>query len=741
MAGGYVARTSATVTACAASFFILFAGWIFSGVSDPRTVKVVSAVASTVVPAAAAILAALAARSSAGRVRAAWVALAAGMSAATVGEAIWAGRDILQRQLSFPSVADACYLMFPLGMLVALLLFPGGRGRQSQGRLVLDGVIMGGSLLIVSWVTVMQSAYTTGAESWPRLVVSLAYPLSNVVTLTVATVVLVRSGTPARLTLTLLTLGLLSMTLAESIFVYLSLGSGPLSGRHLIEIGWIAGMLLIVVAVAHGRSAVFDPGPDEAPGWASVWLPYAPLMLAAATIAVQPRRVVGEPLVVLTGVILIAAVLARQFLAVAENKRLVDAVTAQARHDPLTGLANRTLLGEKLTHAMQARTSEPVSVLVLDLDGFKVVNDDLGHSFGDKLLVAVADRLREHVDSGQTVARLGGDEFAVLLQVPVEEARNIAQRISAAFDTPFLIDERRVLVGSSVGLAVARPEDLTGEELLKRADLTMYASKRNRAGVTPPREDGGLAAELSRAVDAAALSLVYQPKVDLGTGQVVGVEALLRWSHPEHGLLLPGQFLPLVRSDTLMAEITRLVLELALDDAQRWRQAGLDIPVAVNVFTPTMADLSLPDRVFAALEQRDLRPGSLTMEMTEDLPLGRVGPTKSVLGELRDRGVRISIDDFGAGYPALSYLCHLPIDEIKLDRSFIGPNSSSPRVESVVRAAVDLGRELGLTTVAEGVRDADTAARLLRWGFDVAQGDFFGEPMPAAKVPGLTVAR
>ncbi|MCW1957053.1 MAG: EAL domain-containing protein, partial [Mycobacterium sp.] len=217
--------------------------------------------------------------------------------------------------------------------------------------------------------------------------------------------------------------------------------------------------------------------------------------------------------------------------------------------------------------------------------------------------------------------------------------------------------------------------------------------------------------------------------------------ALLRWSHPEHGLLLPGQFLPLVRSDTLMAEITRLVLELALDDAQRWRQAGLDIPVAVNVFTPTMADLSLPDRVFAALEQRDLRPGSLTMEMTEDLPLGRVGPTKSVLGELRDRGVRISIDDFGAGYPALSYLCHLPIDEIKLDRSFIGPNSSSPRVESVVRAAVDLGRELGLTTVAEGVRDADTAARLLRWGFDVAQGDFFGEPMPAAKVPGLTVAR
>ena len=636
--------------------------------------------------------------------------------------------------------------MFPLGMLVALLLFPGGRGRQSQARQCLDGVIMGGSLLIVSWVTVMHSAYTEGAESWPRLVASLAYPLSNVVTLTVATVVLARSGAGARPTLTLLTLGLLSMTLAESIFVYLSLGSGFFSGHHLVEIGWIAGMLLIAVAAAQGRHAKFDTGPDEAPGWASVWFPYAPLMLAAATFAFQPRTFVSEPLVMVTGIILILAVLARQFFAVAENKRLVAAVTEQARRDPLTGLANRTLLGEQLTRAMQVRTSEPVSVLVLDLDGFKVVNDQLGHSFGDKLLVAVADRLREHVGPDQTVARLGGDEFAVLLRLPVGEAQQIAQRISAAFDTPFVIDDRRVLVGSSVGLAAARPEDVTGEELLKRADLTMYASKRTRTGVTLARDtsksaDDGLMADLCRAVDDAALSLVYQPKVELRTGQVVGVEALLRWSHPEHGLLLPGQFLPLVRTDALMAEITSLVLELALDDAQRWHQAGLNIPVAVNVFTPTMADLSLPNRVFSALDQRDLKPAALTMEMTEDLPLGRVGPTKSVLDELRLRGIRISIDDFGAGYPALSYLCHLPVDEIKLDRNFIGPTMASPRVESVVRAAVDLGRELGLTTVAEGVRDADTAARLLQWGFDVAQGDFFGEPMPAAQVPRLTVAR
>ncbi len=742
--GRVVRRMSVIVTACAATFFVLFSGFMVLEVADPRTTKVVAAVASTVVPGTAAIFAFLAARSSTGRVRAGWSAMAAGLASATVGEAIWAGRDILQRKLSSPSIADALYLMFPLGMLAALLLFPGGRGRQSQGRLVLDGLIMGGSLLIVSWLTVMHSAYNAGAESWPRLVVSLAYPLSNVITLTIATVVLARSGAGARLTLTLLTLGFLSMTLAESIFAYLSI-AGPLSGHHLIEIGWMAGMVLIAVAAAHGRHTVFDGGPEEAPGWASVLLPYAPLMLAAATIAVQPRSVVEEVLVMVTGIVLIVAVLARQFLAVAENKRLVDAVTDLALHDPLTGLANRTLLGEKLTQAMQSRTTDPVSVLVLDLDGFKSVNDNLGHSVGDKLLVAVAQRLRDNVDPAQTVARLGGDEFAVLIQAPVESAREITDRISAAFDTPFLIDGRQVVVGSSVGLALCRPEDVTGEEVLKRADLTMYASKRIRAGTAPARDlvtsaDRGLLAELRTAVEDSTLSLVYQPKVSLRTGQVVGVEALLRWSHPKHGVLLPGQFLPLVRTDSLMSEITDLVLRLALDDAHRWRKAGLELPVAVNVFTPTMADQSLPDRVFAELEQRNLRPDALTVEMTEELPLGRVGPTKSVLGVLRKRGVRISIDDFGAGYPALSYLCHLPVDEIKLDRDFVGPHLWSPRVESVVRAAVTMGRELGLTTVAEGVRDADTAARLLQWGFDVAQGDFFGAPIPADSVPGLTMA-
>ena len=726
--------------------FAIFAGWLLVAGADERTVDIVTSVTSVLVTAAAAVFAALAARATAGRVHTAWTAMAAGLTAATLAEMLWAGRDLLGWPLSFPSVADAAYLMFPVGVLVALLLFPASRGRQSPGRLLLDGVIMGGSLLIVSWLTVMRQDFAAGGQGMVRLVVSMAYPVSNLITLTVATVVLARSGQGARFTLTLLTLGLMCMTLAESIFAYLTVGDGPLSGHHMIEIGWTAGMLLIALAAAAGRNAKFDHLPGEAPGWASVWLPYAPFMLAALIVAVAPRDFLQDAVVLVVGTVLVPVVLVRQFLAVAENKRLVATVTDLALHDPLTGLANRTLFADKLTLTMQSRTipdASPVSVVFLDLDGFKSLNDDLGHGFGDEVLIAVAQRLCAAVGPEHTVARLGGDEFAVLLKVPADEARAVAQRISADFEGPLLIGDRQVRVGASVGHAVAAAEDLSADELIKRADQTMYAAKRTRAAAGHRAIGHHDAAadrfldELRHAVDEARLIVVYQPKVDLLTRRVVGVEALLRWPHPDHGVLMPGRFLPFVRSPELMTAVTDLVLGRALDDVRDWRHAGLDIPLAVNVFAPLMADLALPDKITGALAERDLDPAVLTVEVTEDLPLGRIGPTKIVFNELRRRGVRISIDDFGAGYPALSYLCHLPIDEVKLDRNFIGPQMANPRVGAVVRAVVTLAAELGLTLVAEGAADAETVARLIAWDICIAQGDHLGAPVEASDVPGL----
>ena len=737
--------STAAVAAWAGGLFALLAGWLLAGGAGERTTAIVTAVSSVVVTAAAAVFAALAARAQTGRTQSGWRAMAAGLSAATLAEVLWAGRNLFGWPLSFPSIADAAYLMFPVGVLVALLLFPVSRGRQSPGRLVLDGVIMGGSLLIVSWLTVMRQAYADGGDNWIRLVAALAYPVSNVVTLTVATVVLVRSGAGARSTLALLTLGLMCMTLAESVFAYFASGDGPFSAGHLIEIGWTAGMLLIAVAAAAGRQTVFGERPDEAKGWASVWLPYAPFMLAALAVAVAPSDALNDGVVLVVGIALVPVVLARQFLAVAENKRLVAAVTDLALHDPLTGLANRTLFVDTLTRSLASRSGpgdRPLSVLFVDLDGFKSLNDTRGHAFGDEVLILVAKRLCSVVGPDHMVARLGGDEFAVLLQVPAAEAHAIVRRLSAAFDSPFLAGERQVRVGASVGLAVAGPDDVGADELLNRADLTMYAAKRTRTagqGLTGQHDAASarLLEELRQAVDDERLSLVYQPKVDLLTGGVVGVEALLRWPHPDHGMLAPAHFLPVVRSPELMTAITDLVLRRALDDVRNWMWSGVDVAVAVNVFAPVMADLALPDRVSRALAERDLGPGILTVEVTEDFPIGRIGPTKIVFSELRRRGVRVSIDDFGSGYPALSYLCHLPIDEVKLDRNFIGPHLTDPRVEAVVRSVVGLAGQLGLTVVAEGADDAGTVARLVGWHVGIAQSDYLGAPVDAGEVPDL----
>lgn len=752
MATGWVSSearqrpATALVATVAGVYFVVFAGWVLVGGVGARSVGIATSATFVLATATAAVFAALAARASAGRVKAAWTTMAAGLSSATLADVIWAGRDLLGWPVSFPSVADTAYLMFPVAVLVALLLFPSSRGRQSPSRLMLDGVIMGLSLLIVSWLTVMRQSYSARGQSWIPMLASLAYPVLNLLALTVATVVLVLSGLGARSTLTLLTLGLLCMTLAESIFAYHFVGDGPVSGHHLLEIGWTAGILLIVVAAAAGRTAVFEERQSEAPGWVSVLLPYAPLMLATVIVAVEPRSALTDRVILVAGIILILAVLARQFLAVAENKRLVAAVTDLAQHDPLTGLANRALFTEQLARTIQSRSGpdgEPVSVLFLDLDGFKSVNDTLGHGFGDEVLIAVARRLCAGVGPEHMVARLGGDEFAVLLKVSADEAHEIARRLSVDFESPFVIGGRQVRVGASVGLAAAGPDEVSAEELLKRADLTMYAAKRSRAaaryGASGPKDAASaqLLDELGDAVDKAHLTLVYQPKVDLLTRRVVGVEALLRWPHPAHGVLMPGRFLPFVRSPELMAAITDLVLRRALDDAQRWRRAGVDVPVSVNVFAPMMADLALPDRISTALAERDLTPGTLTVEVTEDLPLGRIGPTKIVFNELRRRGVRVSIDDFGAGYPALSYLCHLPVDEVKLDRNFIGPHSADARVEAVVRSVVALAGRLGLTVVAEGAADAQTIARLIEWDVRIAQGDHLGPPVDATAVPGL----
>lgn len=702
---------------------------------------------------------------SSGRLRSAWIALAVAVCGWIIGSALWTYYELFAHVAPFPSWADAGYLLFPVGACIGLALFPVGHSGHSHIRVVLDGLIVAAALFQISWVTVIRSVYEAGGASRFAVGLSLAYPVGDLIAIMVALLLLARARTGHRRTLTLLALGVILMGLSDSAFVYLT-ANGSYQTGGISDVGWIFGLLVIGVAglLTRGESSP-QPGAMRVPSKAAMVVPYIPIAVSAAVCAPLSLRTPGMAALFASTAILVVAVLVRQYFVVRENRQLLEVVADQALRDPLTGLANRALFNDRLDHAMQLheRDGQAAAVLSLDLDDFKLVNDNLGHPAGDTLLKLVADRIAGRVRPGDTVARLGGDEFAVLMEGSTEQARVVAHRVISAFDRPFAIDGRHLLLRPSVGLALATPDDakLTADELLKHADVAMYSAKRSHTGgvhtfdaeLHMPEagersrlfETSGattveLLGQLRHAIDHVGLSLVYQPKYSLDDGRVVGAEALVRWPHPERGLLGPDDFLPLVREHGLMRSLTDFVLARALDDVRVWQRAGFDVPVAVNVFAPALRDLELPERILAELDDRALSPEVLTVEITEDLLLEDLDRARTVLGALRERGIRVAIDDFGSGYSTLGYLCELPIDEVKLDRKFIAPILHDLRAEAIVRAVVDLAHVLGMTTVAEGVENAATATRLREYGCDVAQGFHYSVPLTAAALGALLAA-
>jgi diguanylate cyclase (GGDEF)-like protein len=735
--------------------------WLIGGWGGESTVRVVDNLGLPSFAVFALVCAGLAARSARGRQRKAWICLAIGLAGWAAGEVIWGYYQLVlgMEEAPFPSLADAGYLMFPVGACLALVLFPTGYSRQSRARLVLDGLIIAGALFEVSWVTVLNGVYEAGGASRFAVGLSLAYPVSDVVVVTVALLVVGRAQTRQRTTLVLLLVGNVLNALSDSAFVYLNAHEAYNSG-NLIDIGWIAALLALSSAALVSRQASHvEEQEAEMPSRASLWMPYPPLALAVLVCLPEFTPLPGLGPLLVTSVLLVFVFVGRQFIVVGQNRRLLAMVADQALRDPLTGLANRVLFNDRLTHAMQLRQRDnhSVAVLSLDLDDFKLVNDSLGHAAGDAVLILVAERIVCAVRTGDTVARLGGDEFAVLLEGPAEHSRLVAHRVVQAFDEPFLIDGRDVMVKPSVGLAVIPADDseISPDALLKQADVAMYSAKRSRSGgvhtftadmhLLDLDERGGtvglrLLGQLRQAIDNVDLTLVYQPKFALRTDEIVGVEALVRWPHPERGLLAPDQFLPLVRQHGLMRSVTEHVLNKALDDAANWHSKGVGVPVAVNLFAPSLSDLRLPAWIMRALADRGLGSNALTVEITEDILLDNIDRTLSVLNKLRENGIRVSIDDFGSGYSALWYLRDLPIDEVKLDKDFIAPILVDRRAAAIVRAVIDLAHELGVTTVAEGVEDADTVARLREYGCEMAQGYFCSPPLAAEAIGELLMS-
>jgi diguanylate cyclase (GGDEF)-like protein/PAS domain S-box-containing protein len=436
------------------------------------------------------------------------------------------------------------------------------------------------------------------------------------------------------------------------------------------------------------------------------------------------------------------------FRDVTERKALEDQLAHQAFHDPLTGLANRALLIDRVEHARSTtyrRTGVSLALIYVDLDDFKTVNDGLGHEAGDELLKLTAVRIASVLRPGDTAARLGGDEFAVLLEALPNPAMayEIGARIIEALNEPFEFAGSSVALNASLGIAVSNGVD-DAAALLRNADLAMYRAKGEGKGRFEVYEAGmhaavvermAMKADLRRAVQAGEFEPHYQPIVDLVSGQVIGVEALVRWRHPQRGLMAPATFIPLAEETGLIIDIGRHVLTQACLDAAAWQAAlGESAPktVSVNLSARQIQHPDLVDDVAAALSSSGLAASALTLEITESILLEDADAAARTLGALKDLGLSIALDDFGTGYSSLSYLDRFPVDIVKIDKSFIDALAGTGTAGSpLVAAIVNLGNLLGLDVTAEGIEGVDQVARLRQIGCVQGQGYYFARPMAA----------
>jgi diguanylate cyclase (GGDEF)-like protein len=423
-------------------------------------------------------------------------------------------------------------------------------------------------------------------------------------------------------------------------------------------------------------------------------------------------------------------------------RRQMNEIERRALYDELTSLPNRTLFGDRIEQTIMDAGQEPRSaaVMLLDLDRFREVNDALGHETGDRLLQEVASRLGETVRSSETFARLGGDEFGILLSRGSEEdATELAARIHKALETPFSLSGFPLEIAVSIGIAAypAHGEDV--DTLLQHADVAMYVAKDGHSGTALYQSEQdtsdaarlALAGELRAAIDNEELVVHFQPKAELESGLIVGVEALVRWQHPERGFIPPNEFIPIAERTGLIKPLSQYVVASALKQCGEWRAAGFDLHVAVNLTIPDLLDLELPDRIGRLLAENGVQPGQLELEVTETTILADPFRVRQVLNRLNEMGLRLAIDDFGTGYSSLAYLKNLPVHTIKIDRSFVMGMCEDASDATIVRSTIDLGRNLGLGVVAEGIETQEVWDALRADGCSLAQGYFISRPASA----------
>lgn len=642
------------------------------------------------------------------------------------------------------SPADVGYLaVYPL-IFLALVATIRRRARRWAPSVLLDASV--GALGAAAVLAVVLDPIF-GAEAETPLsaaaLVSAAYPLMDLILISAAVGMaaapklrLGRSGVP-------LIAGLCVFAVSDAAYALLAVDDAYVLGT-LLDGGWVLGLALMAVWVE--RSAG-----ELAPG-AAQRKPHTLAVSTTATLAGLGILTTGAfipvpgPALLLSCFTLVLAALRAQ-MAFRDLAQMAD-LRMLSRTDDLTGLHNRRAFRGDAPGVLAAETHG--ALLIMDLDKFKEVNDGMGHEYGDILLVEVARRLADHVRTVDVLSRIGGDEFAVLLPgVDLAQATALAAELRAAVSAPVRLDGITLRPDVSIGIVLWPDEgdDLSG--LLSKADVAMYRAKAARSGhhVYSAADDTNGAErlrdleEVRSALNRGQLTLYYQPKLDVVSGVIGGVEVLIRWDHGHRGILKPGEFLPLLEQAGLMPRMTDWVLEQALDQARAWHAEGCALTVAVNISAGSLADDTLPDRVAAMISARGLPPSALTLEITEDFLVADPARARLILLRLRQSGIRISIDDFGTGYSSLAYLRDLPIDELKLDRSFIASLGTDPRALTLVQTTVTLAHGLGLRMVAEGVENRRAFEELLRLECDEIQGFLIARPMPAAEFTAWLAAR
>jgi diguanylate cyclase len=664
--------------------------------------------------------------------RATWLALGVGLALWTAGQLI-ATIASPSGEAPFPSAADLGLMGFYVGQYVAFFLLARSGLRRVARAAWLDGAV--GILLLgamgAHWVLtpLLQAGGTVSAAA-----VMIAFPAADVVLLALVICVAVQHGGHPGGAWWRIALGITLTAVADAAFALGSAdGTAPTTTTGPLAILFTMGAACLVAAALRPTQR---PRRRTLDGWRALTVPIVLFVVIVALLVVDVAgTLTTAAMALLTAAIALIGV--RAAFAFRENVALAD-TRRQAMTDELTGLPNRRSAYAELDERCAAGGA--VTTLMIDLDRFKELNDTLGHHAGDDALVAVAQRLGRALGDDGTLSRLGGDEFAVVLAPGSGEHAGlaVARRLLDALDEPLNLDDLLLPIRASIGVAgtdAARPGGR--EELLRHADVAMYHAKANRNGVEVyaserdghSRERLAMAAELQAAITGGELVLHFQPKACLRTGRILGAEALVRWDHPERGLVAPTEFVPLVERSGLGRLLTLEVIDQALRAERAWREEGLHVPVAVNTSAATLLDVRFPDDVAELLERWDAPEGVLGLELTEETIMTDPERAQDVLARLSELGIDLSLDDFGTGYSSLGMLTRLPVRELKIDRSFITDLLEDEGDAAIVRSTVELAHNLGLRVVAEGVESAEAWELLASWDCDVAQGYHLSRPL------------